>query len=414
MLKKGFIYISILLIFISGALDYKFNLSLIISLILFCMYICIYKKIVFDKGFIVIILYLIMHTTLNIVLKNTTFIYFFKQIIGISTAYLLYKNLLNNENTVDIIKVYLNFVIIFCLIGMFQEIAFIFKIKPLYDLTWLNKAQIVSPTTFGLLRMESIMNEPAHFATAIICATYISIYNILNHKYTDFSKLKSIFVILCTILTFSSVAYIGIFISILLCVKNKKKILSKILIIILIIPMFEIIYNTVDVFKVRVDDTFQSVMGGSIEDKNLSTYALLSNYRVAKVSVTKTLGFGSGLGSHEENYDKYIDSLVDTSKIHIRLNSKDANSLFLRVLSELGILGLMVVLWFIVRFKVNDNGSYEGKISDAILVLFILRLLRQGHYFCDGFWFYIILYMKLYKQYLKNQNITIKNNNIKT
>ncbi|MDK0899084.1 hypothetical protein P5F38_09515 [Clostridium perfringens] len=306
------------------------------------------------------------------------------------------------------IGVYLKIAFIICIIGLVQQLAFLFKINPIYDLSWLIDKQRIGITNLGLIRITSLMIEPAQLAMVITPAVYISFNSIYRKQYKLISKRKTFLFIICYLITFSSVAYLGFAIIFLLNIKNSKNALKKIIAFSLLFICITSLYNFVDDFKMRVDDTILAVTRGNIESKNLSTFALISNLKVSLKSIEATYGFGSGIGSHEINYYKYIDAVIDQSKVQMELNVEDANSMLLRLLSELGIFGALAVLMFIIKFNLKiKNNSINKVINDAIISLFILRLLRQGHYFNDGFFFFVILYIKNNKEYYN-----IKSNNL--
>ena len=133
---------------------------------------------------------------------------------------------------------------------------------------------------------------------------------------------------------------------------------------------------------------------------NLSTFALFSNSLVAYNSFRDNPIFGSGLGSHKLSYHKYIGDIVDVNKISTFLNVDDANSLFLRLLSETGLFGIIIFFYFIFKFhlsKKRDESNYLWIINNAILVMFLIRLIRIGHYFIYGFFFFFWLYYFAWK-----------------
>lgn len=361
--------------------------------------IIINKKIVIDKVFILILAFLTIHTIINIFFENTTFILFFKQILGISISYLTYKNLFNNVRTEKLIKIYLHVAFIVSVIGIIQQIAYILKFEMLCDLSWLIKGQRIAVTNLGLIRVTSIMVEPAHLAMVLTPSVYIAISSLYSHNFKIINKFKSIILVMCYILTFSSVAYLGLAIIFILNINSMRLNLKKILLMFLLVTSMITLYNFVDDFKLRVDDTLQALTYGNIESKNLSTYALLSNLRIAEKSLINTLGMGSGIGSHRNNYYKYINEVIDSSKVQMELNIDDANSLFIRLISELGIISIAFVFIFIYKFRVSKIDIEKNIISYAIISFLIVRLIRQGHYFNDGFLFFIVIYIKNYKEY---------------
>ena len=134
-----------------------------------------------------------------------------------------------------------------------------------------------------------------------------------------------------------------------------------------------------------------------------SSLILYNNYQVA-VRNFKDYFLGTGLGSHPVAFAKY--SLTKNVKtIGVDLNGMDANSMFNRLLSETGIVG--VGLFLLIIFKgfvkrniaVPFNNSY-WIISNSILTLILLNLLRQGHYFLHGFPLLVWIYYYNKQNYL--------------
>jgi len=70
----------------------------------------------------------------------------------------------------------------------------------------------------------------------------------------------------------------------------------------------------------------------------------------------------------------------------------------LRVLSELGLLGYIGVLAFLIYFHVSGSGP-RSAISNAILVHFFLKLLRGGQYFDPEQFFFIFVYIFNHRQF---------------
>jgi len=197
-------------------------------------------------------------------------------------------------------------------------------------------------------------------------------------------------------LSFSLVGYIGMIVSLALLFYNYVKIRYLVIGTMLIAVLIFFAYNNIGDLKMRIDDSIDVLTGKmNLYSANLSTFTLLSNTLVAYESFKDNPVFGSGLGSHEISYNTYIGKVVDVDKVIKFLNMQDANSLFLRLLSETGLFGILLFFYFIFKFHVlrkNDKSGYLWLISNAILAMFLIRLLRCGHYFVGGFFFFFWLY----------------------
>lgn len=165
----------------------------------------------------------------------------------------------------------------------------------------------------------------------------------------------------------------------------------------LIIIVIVSIVNSVDLFNVRLEDSLKVFQGDAeLDEVNLSTFSLMSNFEVAKHNFHTNPFVGTGFGSHEKTYMAMFKNLPWGEKA---LNYNDAGSLFLRIMSELGLFGLLFFLFFILHFKIKKkNVSRELKvINNMALMIFVVALLRNGHFFNYTFWVFVALYYYSYK-----------------
>ena len=92
----------------------------------------------------------------------------------------------------------------------------------------------------------------------------------------------------------------------------------------------------------------------------------------------------------------------------------DANSLFIRLMSETGILGLSLFFIFMFKFLLLKKGYEYPDIRDYLLInqgifiLFVVRLLRTGNYFGNGFFLFFFIYYLSHK--IVNKRIIEKRN----
>src|SRR5690606_15897113 len=134
-----------------------------------------------------------------------------------------------------------------------------------------------------------------------------------------------------------------------------------------------------------------------------SSVILYNNFHIAVENFKRNPIFGTGLGSHPTAFDKY--SLTkNVSTAGFDLNKQDANAMFNRLLSETGLFGLGLFIFFILfRFVRKDRS--ENKlwiISSACLVVILINMGRQGHYFLAGFPFYFWMFYAAWKEKSNN------------
>jgi O-antigen ligase len=158
---------------------------------------------------------------------------------------------------------------------------------------------------------------------------------------------------------------------------------------------------------VRITDTIKAFTSKGtmrkedIADLNSSSFALYSNYLVAQTSFNRSPVFGCGLGNHEHVSNAVFEELLGKQFI-IRFgnfNAKDANSLAIRVMSEGGLLGLILLLIALFRPFVWIRGIDNRRtvlltiMNQAVFIMFVVRIVRTGNYISQGFMFFLFLYV---------------------
>jgi len=325
-------------------------------------------------GFIFAFLFLSCLVSIGFLYNSPTKGYL--QLVGITFVSLYFYNFLSyfsqNGWYLVLIKTYLSYTYWISILGIVLFVVFFVILR---DHTY---------------RLHSILSEPAHFAGIVLPAFFILMKNRKS------SSVKFYVVLLSLVLTFSSIGYLGIFVSLFLYQENKLA-FRNLFVFMIIYLSATMAYVYIDDFRLRVDDTMQSYVSNDVEGANFSTYALISNMFVTEQVFKNYPVFGAGLGSHPESHKLYISKLsgqetfLDKGSNLANLNAEDANSLFLRILSELGIVGIFLVFFFMIKdySSVTANSSI---ISRAILIYFIYKLFREGNYFSPEMYFFVFLY----------------------
>lgn len=336
---------------------------------------------------------------IHVVIGNNILFTFYKIFAGISISILFFYYVLEkyNFNSFTIFEIYCNACWILCLIAIIQIISFILGFEYGYNFSWiLNKWGVVRGGIIGF-RVNSILPEPTYLATSLSPAVYVSVRNLIKKNSFIFSKYQSIIVILISVLTTSTIGYLGIIISVILSLEILR--FRYIFLAVLIsIGGYFIAYNNVSDFSSRVN----SAKGLWIEEDfnitntNNSSFVLYNNLHVAKQNLLNYPLFGTGLGSHETAFKKHTltKSLI---QYDFEFNVKDGNSLFVRLCSETGLLGLFFVIIIIIKGFVNKPSfnleiDRHKIISHAIFVFIVLVLIRQGNYMLNGLPLMFLLY----------------------
>ena len=206
-------------------------------------------------------------------------------------------------------------------------------------------------------RLHSLLKEPAHFGGIILPAFAFLLFNYKRN-------IKKIFVIgVALICTFSSITYVGM-LAILFSLQKRANLIRLLFITITGIIFGIVIYNKIENVKIRVDDTFNVISSSELnfEGVNLSTYAILSNLYVAGEVFKSSPIIGHGIGSHPISHKKYISNLtgIDTFEIWdlADTNSTDANSFFIRTVSELGLVGIILIFIFIHHINLTYQNLF--------------------------------------------------------
>tara|TARA_B100001287_G_scaffold237831_1_gene210985 strand:+ start:11810 stop:13087 length:1278 start_codon:yes stop_codon:yes gene_type:complete len=295
-------------------------------------------------------------------------------------------------------------------IGVIQIFSFLIGFKFGYDFSWiLNKWGVIHGGLIGI-RVNSILSEPSQLGIVLSPALYVAINNLVSKTNIIINKIQSVIILVVVILTTSSVAYIGLLICILL-VFNTLKFRFLIIGLSISLLMFNISYQYVDDFRLRVDAARGLWIENDfkISNTNNSSFVLYNNLHIAAENLKSYPIFGTGLGSHETAFKNH--TLTNTIiNYDFEFNVKDGNSLLIRLCTETGLFGVIFVLLLCAKsFIINNNISNETEISDfklisqAIFVLIILSLIRQGNYMLNGLPLMFLIYyfnFKGYKEYL--------------
>lgn len=393
--------------FVLFSSQFEFYLGYIFIIFFLVAYIFRYRNLSINYNFFLVALVLTISSLINVYLGNDTLILMLKQVWGIlitgSAYYLLIKN--NNYEIEKLFKIYLRIALIVAIIGIFQELSFLIGFKIGYDFSWLIPKWDYTASLNGLLRVNSIFMEPSHLAVSMAPAVFISLRAVVKKELFFISDKSALLIIICYILTFSIVAYIAILLSLfILALPYIKRLKHLLLLSVTILALFCSVYYFEPQTRMRVDDMVKVATGGEKSgEPHLTVYAYTSNAFVAFESIKSNSLFGRGLGSHPVTYDKFIQPYLPNGywkNGYTGINKADANSLLLRLLSETGLFGVFVVFYFIFKFRLKASKDNDlSLINNAVLILLIMQLIRQGHYFYNGLFFFVWMYYFTYKKY---------------
>lgn len=247
------------------------------------------------------------------------------------------------------------------------------------------------------VRLRGLTAEPTSFCILVLPAYYWYTYQYFTSR-SHGSKV-AVFT-LAIILTSSTNGYVSVIFGTMLLLSARLKYLIAIPVV--VCAIIGLAYTYSGEFRLRVDDTLRAAVTQNVRGSNLSTYALMSNVFITRQVLKESPVIGNGLGSHPISHERFIADIPGIG-MFIRsgwadLNAPEAASLALRSLSELGIVGFLGLLIFMFHFHVSGNGP-RAAISNAILVVFFLKLIRDGLYFAPEQFFFMFVYILNYRQY---------------
>jgi hypothetical protein len=292
---------------------------------------------------------------------------------------------------------------IVAVIGLVQVLSYVIGFKFGYDYTWvLNKWGVIQGGLLGI-RLNSVFSEPSYYGISIAPAFFVACYNMMMKGKQDFLKpWQYVIIIISYFLTFSSVAYLGIFVTLLLFLINFGFARYVFIVLPLIIGLYTYLYQNINEFSSRIDGLQELFIGEEKNSFNVhgSSFVLYNNYTIATENFLENPLWGTGLGSHQIAYDRY--SVVKEFGGIYEFNRSDANSMGLRIMSETGLIGIIFMLFVIFKFYIfkwrsRDERGELWVLSNAALVVILLQLLRQGNYTYNGFFFYMWLYYYIWR-----------------
>ena len=325
----------------------------------------------------------------------------------------------HRDRIINIVQTYYRLVIIIVSISIIQIIIFVFtgiSIIPQNILSGhvITGSSSLVPEIFSVLpRAIGLSTEPAHYALIILPGVYIALLVLLNRSGNlGFKNKKTAFIILVGyILSFSLVAFLGLFLCFvsILAYERKSGFLIKSIFVSLFVGLVLVISLTPIGSKATSFIKLQNdISGHEYTGEDLSAFALVSNMMVAKEALKSSHFLGTGLNTHKDSYDKTIYKQFQISQVLMELNKEDAGSLFIRITSEFGIPGILSLIIFLIHYRLGRNfeSSSIKTINAMCLVVLISYCARTGSYLSINFILFVALYYYSFR-ILKTENSLI-------
>jgi hypothetical protein len=366
----------------------------------------LYKHRSIDFWLAIVLFYLLILGIINIIFNNNDLPSVIKNILGVSIAfwfyYLIIKN--NHFNIEHLFSLYYKFSFFTAIVGFIQFFSFIVGFKHGYDLSWLG-LRVMQPADIAgtiFYPIHSFTGEPSAYAFLLSPAIYIAICRLNNSGFQVGSKFNAIVIIVSYILSQSSTGYFAILVVITIINLNRINFSRLVLALIGLPTVIFLLISISTKFQQRLFSSLQLITGSIVVDASStgeahgSSLILFNHFLVAKRNAVDH-PFGTGIGSHHLAFEKYNSLYVwftGYGPYGELLNINDASSLFNRILSEMGFVGIICVALFIYsNFLRSGTASSElVMINHASLIAIFTALLRNGHYFIFGLPFFILCY----------------------
>lgn len=375
----------------------------IVAIIAFPLLIWMYQKV--DIWLLFGFFYLFIIGLINVFLGNNEFAQFIKVFVGTFVFFLLFYFIIKYKkfDLWYLFTLYYRFAVFHAYIGLIQFLSFLIGFKYGYDFSWFGARTMRPDEIAGFLvyPIHALVSEPAAFVIVQSAAIYFAIGRFLKSNSMKIGTYADAVVIISTfILSLSSTGYFALFISILLLF-SKQINFKRIVAASIVLPgTVFLLYTSVPKFQERFNTMFL-LMAGRIyvdatygEDAAGSSLILANHFLIAKENANNHF-LGTGLGSHHvafQRYNKLETWFTGYGPHGILLNENDASSLFSRILSEMGYVGILAVLLYLFRFYIRKDSVPWTSINHASLVFILTMLLRGGHYFLLGLPFFVLSY----------------------
>jgi O-antigen ligase len=322
-----------------------------------------------------------------------TFLYFFRgealvvpalQYLGIVVAWLVILNLFRyiRYSPEAIFNIYLNCATFAALVALMQQGAYLIGIKPLYDLRWLLIGAAELNYAGPFLRASSMFTEPGYFAVFLTPALYLSVLR-LSRQSQQLRMGHSLLFISALIFSFSTIGYIGLGLCVFFALRFT---LHNMLIGTVILAGLGYIGGTVPALNSRLSALPSALQLNFQGDMNISALNNGLNLAIALRMIEDRAIIGHGIGAYRIysiNYLKEVLSdnqvLIDrVSEIMEHLTLSDGGSMYLRLPSELGLGGMLLIVFFIYMHLRWPESPDRRNLALASVLFILVFSIRSG------------------------------------
>jgi hypothetical protein len=299
-------------------------------------------------------------------------------------------------------RVYLTAGFIASVMGMVQVAGYVMGLSQIYNfrmLLGLNKWALSPGGPFGL-RLNSFYSEPSQFCIVLSGCAFWAVYSLSFRRCSPVNMAKAIVILVAFCMTFSAMTIPALACASLFVLTFSKLQFTKYFQAIVVGGLLFAAFGISEISD-RAEGVWELVSGQSqTGEVHGSSEILVTHLRAAIYSVKRNPVFGAGLGMHESVYWEYISVSGSTDLVRVDWNAADANSMLLRVASELGLAGIGGLVFLVCRGWIRPQGSSDNLriISCAFLCVIALQAIRQGNYFFNYFPMFFLMYLEAKRQ----------------
>lgn len=334
-----------------------------------------------------------------------------QQYVLLTLYILIYYSLLSQQkaNIEGLFIVYLKVAKVVGLLGFIELCAYAATHIDIFSFTlW---AKTNTEVASHIIRVHSTLAEGGYYGT--ILSPFIAYIILYKDKFHVYKRWQLVIIFISLICSVSAIAYLtfAVCLATILYRKVGKGLLLKVASIAVLIGVIAFFASDSKEneseqgfggLTVRFQQTATALSSLNniyvIESLNNSSYALLANTYVATHAPLRWTG--TGLGTHKLNYH----AVYQSNRPLYGLNDEDGYSLFNRLLSETGILGLLVYIVFLFKYR-----SKQSMVNTCVLFYLLGTFIRGGNYFVYGMIFYNMLYYFSYKNVKITQRLRLRN-----
>ncbi len=239
-------------------------------------------------------------------------------------------------------------------------------------------------------RVVSLFREPSGFA--IVCIPAVVYYADQwqrNRRY----GIRLLTLLFACVLTLSSTGFIGMMLGVFLLGLRYR--VGRVLVPGVVALIFALAWTQSAQFQLRMSDTLIGLRGQHVDDLNESSFGVVASLLITRHQFAEHPFIGGGLGSHIVAHDRFFDTIPGAFFIPDNLRTLaqfDASSLLLRIVSELGIVGVIGALWFLFYYFPWVGTPEERAVSMALLCYIFMKFCRSGEYFGSEQYFFLSIY----------------------